>query len=109
VLGALASPHSIQGHLFYITLSIGMSRYPEDGKSVDTMLQNVDVTMYHAKTSGRINFQFFKEEMNQRAVRRLFVINGLRRALKKQKIELAYELAALKVTVIKSDFINNSF
>jgi diguanylate cyclase (GGDEF)-like protein/PAS domain S-box-containing protein len=91
LLGAFASPHSIQGHLLYITLSIGISIYPEDGMTVDTMMQNADVAMYHAKNNGRNNFQFFKEEMNQRAVRRLFVINGLRRALKNKEFEMYYQ------------------
>lgn len=91
LLRAFASPHSIQGHLLYSTLSIGISIYPEDGESVDTIMQNADVAMYHAKNNGRNNFQYFKEEMNQRAARRLFVINGLRQALKNQEFELYYQ------------------
>tara|TARA_R110001583_G_scaffold16561_11_gene67821 strand:- start:712 stop:2631 length:1920 start_codon:yes stop_codon:yes gene_type:complete len=91
LMGAFASTHSIQGHLLYITLSIGISVYPQDGKSADTMMQNSDVAMYNAKNNGRNNFKFFKEEMNQHAVRRLFVINGLRRALKNQEFELYYQ------------------
>jgi diguanylate cyclase (GGDEF)-like protein/PAS domain S-box-containing protein len=91
LLGAFASPHSIQGHLLYITLSIGISIFPDDSTTVDAVMQNADVAMYHAKKNGRNNFQFFKDEMNQRAVRRLFVINGLRRAIKKQEFELYYQ------------------
>lgn len=91
LMSAFANPHSIQGHLLYITLSIGISVYPEDGESVDTIMQNADLAMYHAKNNGRNNFHFFKEEMNQRVLRRLFVINGLRQALKKQEFELYYQ------------------
>lgn len=91
LLAAFSSPHTIEGHLIYVTLSIGISIFPGDSTTVDTMMQNADVAMYHAKNNGRNNFQFFKDEMNQLAVRRLFVINGLRRALKKQEFELYYQ------------------
>lgn len=91
LLAAFSSPHTIEGHLIYVTLSIGISVFPDDSTTVDGIMQNADVAMYHAKNSGRNNFQFFKDEMNQLAVRRLFVINGLRRALKKQEFELYYQ------------------
>jgi EAL domain-containing protein (putative c-di-GMP-specific phosphodiesterase class I) len=58
---------------------------------VDTLMQNADTAMYHAKASGRNNYQFFKPEMNARAVRRLFVENRLRRALKQAEFLLHYQ------------------
>lgn len=91
LLEAFESPHLINGHFLYTTLSIGISVYPEDGDSVETLMQNADVAMYHAKQYGRNNFQYFNEEMNQRAVRRLSIVNGLRLALKKQQFELYYQ------------------
>ena len=54
-------------------------------------MQNADTAMYHAKASGRNNYQFFRADMNTRAVRRLFVENSLRRALKQGEFLLHYQ------------------
>jgi diguanylate cyclase (GGDEF)-like protein len=82
LLAAFALPHLISGQELHISLSIGISVYPDDGTDVDTVMQNADTAMYHAKASGRNNYQFFTPEMNARAVRRQVVESGLRRALK---------------------------
>ncbi|MDX2422180.1 MAG: EAL domain-containing protein [Amphritea sp.] len=91
LLVAFSCPHDIEGHQIFVTLSIGLSIFPDDGATADAVMLNADLAMYHAKENGRNNYQFFKDEMNQRAARRLFVINGLRRALKHQEFELYYQ------------------
>jgi len=88
---ALAQPHVIDGHELHVSLSIGISIFPDDGTGVDTLMQNADTAMYHAKASGRNNYQFFKPDMNARAVRRLFVEKSLRRALKQEEFMLYYQ------------------
>jgi diguanylate cyclase (GGDEF)-like protein len=88
---ALAVPHLIGGHELHVTLSIGISVYPDDGIDVDTVMQSADTAMYHAKASGRNNYQFFRADMNTRAVRRLFVETSLRRALKQGEFVLHYQ------------------
>ena len=91
LLNTLATPHIIGGHELHVTLSIGISIYPQDGTSVDTVMQNADTAMYHAKASGRNNYRFFKAEMNIRAVQRLLVEGNLRRALKQHEFLLHYQ------------------
>ena len=91
LLNTLAAPHMIDGHELHVTLSIGISIYPQDGTSVDTVMQNADTAMYHAKASGRNNYRFFKAEMNTRAVQRLMVEGNLRRALKQREFVLHYQ------------------
>jgi diguanylate cyclase (GGDEF)-like protein/PAS domain S-box-containing protein len=88
---ALDMPHLIDGHELHISLSIGISVFPDDGADVDTLMQSADTAMYHAKASGRNNYQFFKSEMNTRAVRRLFIEKSLRRALKQGEFLLHYQ------------------
>ncbi|MFZ3175197.1 MAG: EAL domain-containing protein [Thiobacillus sp.] len=88
---ALAMPHQVNGHELHINLSIGISVFPDDGIDVDTLMQNADTAMYHAKASGRDNYQFFKADMNARAVRRMFVERSLRRALKLGEFLLHYQ------------------
>ena len=91
LLDAFAVPHLIGGQELHITLSIGISVYPDDGVDLDAVLQNADTAMYHAKTSGRNNFQFFRVDMNTRAVRRLLIENNMRRALKQAEFVLNYQ------------------
>ena len=87
----LDMPHQIDGHELHITLSIGISIFPDDGIDVDTLMQNADTAMYHAKANGRNNYQFFRADMNARAVRRQFVESSLRRALKLGEFLLHYQ------------------
>ena len=54
--------------------------YPDDGRDAETLIRNADAAMYHAKELGRANYQFFTEQMNQAASRRLKLESDLRRA-----------------------------
>jgi diguanylate cyclase (GGDEF)-like protein/PAS domain S-box-containing protein len=91
LLAAFTSPHSIDGQELHLTLSIGISVYPDDADNVDGVMQNADTAMFHAKANGRNNYQFFKAEMNIRAVRRLAVEGNLRRALQEGEFVLHYQ------------------
>jgi EAL domain-containing protein (putative c-di-GMP-specific phosphodiesterase class I) len=70
---------------------MGISVYPGDGETAEVLMQNADAAMYHAKLLGRNNFQFFKMEMNTRAVQRAFIEASLRRAIKRQEFVLHYQ------------------
>jgi diguanylate cyclase (GGDEF)-like protein/PAS domain S-box-containing protein len=70
ILLLLNAPHSIGGQDLHIGGSIGISVYPGDGEDAETLIKNADMAMYHAKERGRNNSQFFKEEMNLKAVER---------------------------------------
>jgi len=91
LLAAFALPHRIGGHELHVTVSIGISIYPDDGNNVDTVMQNADTAMFHAKASGRNNYQFFRADMNASAVHRLFIETSLRRALKQGEFLLHYQ------------------
>jgi EAL domain-containing protein (putative c-di-GMP-specific phosphodiesterase class I) len=91
LLAALLAPHHIGGSELHITSSIGISIYPDDGSDADATMQNADTAMFYAKAGGRNNYQFFTADMNARAIQRLFIENGLRRALKQGEFELYYQ------------------
>jgi diguanylate cyclase (GGDEF)-like protein len=91
LLVALALPHLIGGHELHVTSSIGISIYPDDGISAETVIQNADTAMYYAKTNGRNNFKFYTAEMNARAVQRLFIEGGLRHAITRGEFLLHYQ------------------
>jgi predicted signal transduction protein with EAL and GGDEF domain len=75
----------------HVTASIGIVIYPDDGKDAETLLKNADFAMYHAKESGRSNFQFFREEMNVRALERQAIEEGLRHAVERDELVLHYQ------------------
>src|ERR1700687_2298671 len=91
ILLLLNAPHSIGGQDLLIGGSIGISVYPEDGKGAETLIKNADTAMYHAKERGRNNFQFFKTEMNVKAVERQSLEGSLRRALEREEFLLHYQ------------------
>ncbi|TVO53490.1 EAL domain-containing protein [Denitromonas halophila] len=91
ILTSLAAPFLVGEHELHVTPSIGIGIYPVDGIDVDTMMQSADTAMYHAKSKGRNNHQFFTAEMNARVVRRLAVESRLHRALKHDEFELYYQ------------------
>ncbi len=91
ILEALSRPMTMQGHEFYPTGSIGISMFPRDGHDGQTLLKNADTAMYRAKDAGRNNFQFYAHEMNSRALDRLKLESGLRRALERGEFMLHYQ------------------
>jgi diguanylate cyclase (GGDEF)-like protein/PAS domain S-box-containing protein len=91
ILVSLNTPHSIGGQDLHIDGSIGISVYPEDGEDAETLIKNADTAMYHAKENGRNNFQFFKAEMNVKAVERQSLEGSLRRALERKEFLLHYQ------------------
>ena len=91
ILHSLSTPHSIEGQDLHIDGSIGISVYPEDGADAETLIKNADTAMYHAKENGRNNFQFFKAEMNVKAVERQSLEGSLRRALERKEFLLHYQ------------------
>jgi len=91
VLHALREPHQVSGHELHITGSIGIVTYPDDGEDADTLLKKADVAMYHAKDNGRDSYQFFKPEMNIRAMDRQSLEESLRHAIERCELSLHYQ------------------
>jgi diguanylate cyclase (GGDEF)-like protein/PAS domain S-box-containing protein len=91
ILLSLGEPHFIGGQDLHISGSIGISVYPADGEDAGTLIRNADTAMYQAKEHGRNNFQFFKAEMNRKAVDRQSLESSLRRAFARDEFLLHYQ------------------
>jgi len=91
LLETLSQPMMIEEHELYPAGSIGICLYPRDGDSPSALLKNADTAMYRAKDAGRNNFQFYAHAMNARALDRLKLDGGLRRALLRDEFVLHYQ------------------
>ena len=91
ILEAVALGHFIDGHDLYVTTSIGICIYPDDGDSAETLMKNADTAMYQAKDQGRHTFRFFKSAMNDKAAKRQSIEGELRRAVANQELVLYYQ------------------
>ncbi|WP_150303124.1 sensor domain-containing protein [Pseudomonas saliphila] len=91
ILQALAPGFLLHHKEFFISASIGIALYPQDGVETTVLLKNADTAMYHAKEMGRDTFRFYQAEMNARAAERLSLENDLRRALHNDEFTLDYQ------------------
>jgi diguanylate cyclase (GGDEF)-like protein/PAS domain S-box-containing protein len=91
ILTKLSLPLTFQHHEILVTPSIGISLFPSHGENFDRLIKNADLAMYHAKSLGRNNFQFFDEELNKKAQYELELEINLRKALEQNQLVLFYQ------------------
>ncbi len=91
ILETLRQPIPIDGREFFVTGSIGISLYPDDGNDPETLVRNADAAMYRAKDRGRDTYQLYAAAMNATAVERLSLESSLRKALAQGALRLHYQ------------------
>jgi diguanylate cyclase (GGDEF)-like protein len=91
LIASLADPFRVGGHELFITASIGIAVSPRDGTDTVALLQHADVAMHAAKQQGQSSFEFYSGELNARALERLTLENGLRRAVERDELVLHYQ------------------
>ncbi len=88
---ALSQPTTIDGRELTVTPSIGIAVWPVDGEDLTTLVKHADVAMFHAKSQGRNQYSFFRQEMNERVNERLTIESALRRAIDRRELSLDYQ------------------
>jgi len=91
VLESFAEPLSQDGRNLHVSASIGISVFPQDGETFDSLLQHADVAMYRAKAKGRNGCQLYLSEMGVQAQERADLEGALRVALERNELELHYQ------------------
>jgi diguanylate cyclase (GGDEF)-like protein len=91
IIEVLKSSFPLNHNEVYITASIGISVYPEDGRDADTLMKNADAAMYRAKDEGRNNYQFYTPAVNQEGIERLKMETMLRHAIERDEFILYYQ------------------
>ena len=91
ILSAAATPVRIEGHEFFISASLGVSIYPDDGDSMEALQKNADMAMYKSKHSGGGIFNFYTPEMDTAANEHIKMEAALRRAIQNDEFALYFQ------------------
>ena len=91
ILERLTEPFTVNRQELFVSASIGIALFPDDGLSVDELMKHADIAMYHAKKSGRNNYQYFSGKLNEEALYKVKIESKLRHALEKDELEVYYQ------------------
>ncbi len=91
VLHTIAEPIAVGEHKLYVTASIGITMFPDDGDDAETLLKNADTAMYRAKADGRNTYQMSTRELSRSIHERMTVASGLHSALEAGQFSLVYQ------------------
>ncbi|ATG91583.1 EAL domain-containing protein [Methylomonas koyamae] len=91
ILHRLSEPFRLGEELAYVSVSIGITLYPQDAATPEQLMKNADQAMYNAKQQGRNRYSYFTAEMEQVAQNRMRLTNDLRLALVNGEFELNYQ------------------
>jgi len=84
-------PFEIEEHQFQVTMSIGISHYPEDGKSTSHLLKHADIAMYEAKQQGTNHIQFYEKRLTEQVSQRIEFEKDLYLSIEKQELQLQFQ------------------
>ncbi len=88
---AIAEPVALEGRALYVTCSMGVATFPNDGSDPEALLMNADAAMYKAKDAGRDNVQFYTVEMNTSIHEKLVLQQEMRDGLARSEFVLHYQ------------------
>jgi diguanylate cyclase (GGDEF)-like protein len=91
VKDAMRRPFLIEGHEIFVTASIGISLFPEDGDDCNSLLKYADTAMYHAKNCGKNNAKLYSSSLTMQIMSHVKLEVGLRKALKNEELYLLYQ------------------
>ncbi|HHY72402.1 MAG TPA: EAL domain-containing protein [Bacillus bacterium] len=91
VIENFSKPFFINEHELFVTASIGISFYPDDGDNLESLVKYADLAMYNAKQEGKNTFKFYQKDFMKKSLERLMLTNDLRKAIKNNEFSLYYQ------------------
>jgi diguanylate cyclase (GGDEF)-like protein/PAS domain S-box-containing protein len=91
ILETLREPIDVDGQNLTLSASIGISIYPIDGETAETLIASADRAMSHAKSQGGNSFQYYTESLNATSTRRFVLESKLRNAVEQNRLHLVYQ------------------
>jgi len=92
IVASLREPFISGDRELYVTSSVGIAIFPDDGETSEELTKNADTAMYRAKELGRNNYQLYTDAMNAASVERLTMENHLRHAIEREELDLNYQV-----------------
>jgi diguanylate cyclase (GGDEF)-like protein/PAS domain S-box-containing protein len=91
IVRQFSQPFKLEGQEFFVTTSVGISVFPDDGKEVGELMKHADAAMYRAKDAGRNRYRFFTQAINDELRRHQQIAGRLRTALTNREFTLHYQ------------------
>ena len=91
IMESITDPIVYKNQKIHLTISIGISLYPNDGKTIGDLLKNADSAMYKAKDEGRNGFKFYTKAMSQEVMKRVLLENKLKDAIINEEFVTYYQ------------------
>ncbi|GAB6934714.1 hypothetical protein JCM14720_06350 [Calditerricola yamamurae] len=91
IVDRFTQPIALGERSLYVSISVGISLYPDDGDDCPTLIKNADMAMYCAKEEGGNRYRFFTPGMRLETVQRWQLENGMRQALELGELQLVYQ------------------
>lgn len=91
ILSSFEQPYKVDNYEIYVTVSIGISIFPDDSEYGNTLLKNAGIALFYAKERGKNIYQFYGPGLNIRSLERMILENSLRQTLKKGQLVVHYQ------------------
>jgi diguanylate cyclase (GGDEF)-like protein len=91
IINSLKNPFLIAKYTIYVTCSIGIATYPDDGLEEKQLIKNADIALFRAKQMGKNNFQFYTTQLSQEQMLLFELENGLYNALENHELFLNFQ------------------
>ncbi len=91
IVSVMREPFEVYSRQVFVSASLGVAVFPDDGTDTDTLLINADQAMYEVKKCLRNDYSFFTRELQQRSEERHRVINKLALAVAERRLEVHYQ------------------
>jgi len=87
----LTEPFQVNAQNVYISASVGIAVYPQDGQTIDELVRHADIAMYHVKSQGKNGVCFYAPTMVDAAHQKIVLEQSLRNALERGELEMYYQ------------------
>lgn len=91
IIDTLKTPFNLVEQEIFVSTSIGIAHYPDDGETIESLLKHADIAMYAIKNKGKDGYQFYTDSMHEEVSSHLLLENDLRRAISKNQFRLHYQ------------------
>ncbi len=91
IINTLKVPFNLVEHEIFVSTSIGIAHYPDDGETIESLLKHADIAMYAVKNKGKDGYQFYTDDMHEDISDKLSLENDLRRAITNNQFRLHYQ------------------